>query len=361
MQGALDAARGGMCLATPNPSVGCVLVKDGVELARGHSQQAGGAHAEVMALRAAGERARGATTYVTLEPCSHHGRTPPCADALVAAGVARVVVALRDPNPLVAGQGLARLAAAGVDVVSGVLADAAREHHKGFLSRMVRGRPWLRVKVAASLDGRTALFDGQSQWITGTPARADVQRLRARSCAMLTGIGTVLADNPRLTVRDVQGMNWQGRQPLRVVVDSHWRTPPDAALFETPGVLIVGGDGDAARRQALAARGADTLVLAREGRVDLAALLALLGQRGCNEVTVEAGGELNGALLASGLVDELVLYQAPVLIGEGRGIAHFSLGQLSEKLTPRIVDRRMIGEDVRITMRWTDPSGWELQ
>ncbi|WP_284208418.1 bifunctional diaminohydroxyphosphoribosylaminopyrimidine deaminase/5-amino-6-(5-phosphoribosylamino)uracil reductase RibD, partial [Chitiniphilus shinanonensis] len=239
MQRALAQAARGACITSPNPSVGCVLVRDGVIVGAGHSQQAGGPHAEVMALRQAGDAARGATAYVTLEPCSHHGRTPPCADALVAAGVARVVVALTDPNPLVAGQGLARLRAAGIDVAAGVLRDAAQAHHKGFLSRMVRGRPWTRLKLAASLDGRIALRDGQSQWITGPAARADVQRLRARSCAMLTGIGTVLADDAQLTVREPQGVLWQGRQPLRVVVDSDLRTPPGARLLQTPGVLLV--------------------------------------------------------------------------------------------------------------------------
>ncbi|SMC25475.1 diaminohydroxyphosphoribosylaminopyrimidine deaminase [Andreprevotia lacus DSM 23236] len=355
MQHALALAKRGQCNTTPNPCVGCVLVRDGVIVGEGHSQQAGGPHAEVMAMRMAGDAARGATAYVTLEPCSHHGRTPPCADGLIAAGVVRVVAALRDPNPLVAGRGLSRLNDAGIPAQAGVLRDAALEHHKGFLSRMVRGRPWLRIKMAASLDGRTALADGQSQWITGPAARADVQRLRARSCAMLTGIGTVLADDPQLTVRDPQGVDWQGRQPLRVVVDSRLRTPPTAKLLQTPGVLIVAAQGDAARRQALQAAGAEVMLLAgTDGRVDLAALLDELGRRGMNEVTVEAGGALAGVLLQAGLVDEVILYQAPVLIGNGRGVAEFDLASLADKLTPRVFERRMVGDDQRITLRFTD-------
>ncbi|KAF0814159.1 Riboflavin biosynthesis protein RibD [Andreprevotia sp. IGB-42] len=355
MQQALVLAERGQCNTTPNPCVGCVLVRNGQIVGAGHSQQAGGPHAEVMAMRMAGDAARGATAYVTLEPCSHHGRTPPCADALIAAGIARVVVALRDPNPLVAGQGLARLNAAGLQTRSGVLRDAALAHHKGFLSRMVRGRPWLRVKIAASLDGRTALNDGQSQWITGPAARADVQRLRARSCAMLTGIGTVLADDPQLTVRDPAGVDWQGRQPLRVVVDSALRTPPAARLLGTPGVLIVAAAESAERRAALESAGAEVIVLAgSDGRVDLGALLLELGRRGMNEVTVEAGGALAGALLQQGLADEMVLYQAPVLIGEGRGTAEFSLARLADKLAPSVLERRLVGNDQRITLRFTD-------
>nr|WP_308417269.1 bifunctional diaminohydroxyphosphoribosylaminopyrimidine deaminase/5-amino-6-(5-phosphoribosylamino)uracil reductase RibD [Andreprevotia chitinilytica] len=349
MQRALMLAAQGQCMTTPNPSVGCVLVKDGVVVGEGHSQKAGGPHAEVMAMRIAGDAARGATAYVTLEPCSHHGRTPPCADALIAAGIARVVVALRDPNPLVAGQGLARLSAAGIEVESGVLHAAALEHHRGFLSRMVRGRPWLRLKLAASLDGRSALKNGQSQWITGPAARADVQQLRARSCVMLTGIGTVLADDPQLTVRDFD----IGRQPLRVVVDSALRTPPAAKLLQTPGVLIVAA-ADSERRAALEAAGAEVNVLAGpDGRVDLPALLLELGRRGMNEVTVEAGGQLAGAVLLAGLADEVVLYQAPVLIGEGQGMAQFNLTSLSDKLTPQVLERRMVGADERITLRFT--------
>ncbi|UXY17158.1 bifunctional diaminohydroxyphosphoribosylaminopyrimidine deaminase/5-amino-6-(5-phosphoribosylamino)uracil reductase RibD [Chitiniphilus purpureus] len=354
MQRALALAGRGACNTTPNPSVGCVLVRHGVIVGEGYSQPVGQAHAEVMALREAGAAARGATAYVTLEPCSHYGRTPPCADALIAAGVTRVVAALTDPNPLVAGQGLARLAAAGVAVESGVLRAVALEHHKGFLSRMLRARPWLRIKLAASLDGRVALKDGQSQWITGQAAREDVQRLRARSCAMLTGIGTVLADDPQLTVRLPQPEPWHGRQPLRVVLDSGLRLPTTARLLAQPGVLVV-GMRDGPNRVALEAAGAEVLLLpaAGQGRVDLAALLAELGRRGMNEVTVEAGGTLAGALLQAGLVDEVVLYQAPVLLGQGMPMAEFSLDRLADRLVPTVLSRRLVGADERIVLRFT--------
>ena len=360
MQLALRQAALGQNSATPNPCVGCVLVKDGQVVGAGFSQPAGGgvvqgapgAHAEVMALSMAGDLARGATAYVTLEPCSHHGRTPPCADALLKAGVVRVVAALTDPNPLVAGQGLARLAAAGVEVSSGVLHAAALEHHKGFISRMVRSRPWLTVKMGASLDGRTALANGQSQWITGPAARSDVQKLRARSCAMLTGIGTVLADDPQLTVREFV----IDRQPLRVVVDSQLRTPVSAKLFNQAGVLIVGAQDDELKRRALEAAGAEVLILAdAHGRVDLAALLNALGLRGCNQVTVEAGGVLVGALFQAGLVDEMLLYQAPVMIGDtAKGIATLDLSDLKHKLQAKVLERRLFGDDLRLTLRFTD-------
>ncbi|WP_255987746.1 bifunctional diaminohydroxyphosphoribosylaminopyrimidine deaminase/5-amino-6-(5-phosphoribosylamino)uracil reductase RibD [Chitinolyticbacter albus] len=356
MQQALRLAARGQCITSPNPSVGCVLVKDGMVVGAGHSQAAGGPHAEVMALRQAGETARGATAYVTLEPCSHHGRTPPCADGLIAAGVARVVAALRDPNPLVAGQGLARLAAAGVAVQSGLLREQALEHHRGFLSRMVRGRPWSRLKLAASLDGRIALESGESQWITGPAARADVQRLRARSCAMLTGVTTVLADDAQLTVREPQGVFWQGRQPLRVVLDSTLRTPASASLLQSSGVLVVGAF-DSPSRAVLEAAGAEVLLLpGANGRVDLAGVLAELARRGLNEVTVEAGGVLAGALLDAGLIDEIVLYQAPVLIGRGKPLADFTLASLAERQALSVIERRMVGEDLRTVLRYTDVS-----
>ncbi|NHQ85435.1 bifunctional diaminohydroxyphosphoribosylaminopyrimidine deaminase/5-amino-6-(5-phosphoribosylamino)uracil reductase RibD [Iodobacter sp. HSC-16F04] len=360
MQLALRQAALGQNSAAPNPSVGCVLVKNGHVVGAGFSQPAGGgvvkgapgAHAEVMALSVAGDLARGATAYVTLEPCSHHGRTPPCADALLKAGVVRVVAALTDPNPLVAGQGLARLAAAGLEVSSGLLHAVALEHHKGFISRMVRARPWLTVKMGASLDGRTALANGQSQWITGPAARSDVQKLRARSCAMLTGVGTVLADDPQLTVREFA----VERQPLRVVVDSLLRTPPGAKLFNQAGVLIVGAQENAAKRQALESAGAEVLILAdAHGRVDLAALLNELGRRGCNQVTAEAGGVLVGALFEAALVDEMLLYQAPVIIGDmAKGMAMLDLNDLNHKLQAKVVERRLVGDDLRLTLRFTD-------
>ncbi|GGP27431.1 bifunctional diaminohydroxyphosphoribosylaminopyrimidine deaminase/5-amino-6-(5-phosphoribosylamino)uracil reductase RibD [Silvimonas amylolytica] len=352
MQRALKQAARGQYYAPPNPSVGCVLVRDGEVVGEGHSQPAGHAHAEIMALRMAGERAAGATAYVTLEPCSHHGRTPPCADALVKAGVARVVAALRDPNPLVAGQGLARLRAAGVDVAHGLLAKEAADHHRGFLSRMIRQRPWLRLKIATSLDGRTALQNGQSQWITGPQARADVQRLRARSSAMLTGIGTVLADDAQLTARDID----IGRPLLRVVVDSRLRMPPTARMLQTPGVLIATAYAEESRAKKLTDAGAEILVCPDSaGQVDVAHLVHELGQRGCNEVTVEAGASLNGALLRAGLVDELVLYQAPILIGDSaRGTAWLELDDLANKHAPVVRERRMVGDDLRWDLRFTD-------
>lgn len=358
MQRALELAARGLQTTMPNPRVGCVLVKDDSVVGEGWHERAGEPHAEVHALRAAGPAAHGATAYVTLEPCSHHGRTPPCADALLAAGVARVVVAMADPNPQVAGRGLARLAAAGVAVECGLLGQEALQLNLGFVSRMQRGRPWLRIKTGCSLDGRTALPDGQSQWITSAESRADVQQLRARSCAMLTGIGTVLADDPQLTVRSVDC----GRQPWRVVVDSRLRLPPTAKLLQTRGVLVVCAESDVARRAALEAAGAEVLCLPGNGRVDLPALLAELARRGCNEVTVEAGAELAGALARAGLVDEWVIYQAPVLIGDpARGVATLGLTALADKLTPLRVEKTAVGPDLKWTLGFTDPAPWLAQ
>jgi diaminohydroxyphosphoribosylaminopyrimidine deaminase/5-amino-6-(5-phosphoribosylamino)uracil reductase len=354
---ALRHAEGGRLISTPNPSVGCVLVRDGRVIGLGHTQQAGGAHAEVMALRdaaAQGESTIGATAYVSLEPCNHHGRTPPCVDALLAAKLARIVVALVDPNPLVARQGIGRLEAAGVLVEVGLLGGEARESLKGFLSRMERGRPWLRLKIAASLDGKVALASGESQWITGPEARADVQRLRARSCAMLTGSGTVLKDDPQLTVRDIDGVPWTGRQPLRVVLDSRAQLSTSARVVSLPGsVLVATGHAPDAHVAALRLAGAEVLAMPdAHGRIDLAALLYELGQRGINEATVESGSRLNGAWLRSGLVDEIVLYQAPVLLGNGaQGMAEFSLERLADKLAPRVHDVRMVGSDTRYCLR----------
>ncbi|WP_432724168.1 bifunctional diaminohydroxyphosphoribosylaminopyrimidine deaminase/5-amino-6-(5-phosphoribosylamino)uracil reductase RibD [Jeongeupia wiesaeckerbachi] len=356
MQHALRLAARGLYTTTPNPRVGCVIVRDGVVIGEGWHVRAGEPHAEVHAVRAAGDAAHGATAYVTLEPCSHHGRTPPCADALIKAGVARVVAAMTDPNPQVAGRGLARLAAAGIETASGVLEAEARELNIGFISRMLRGRPWTRIKLAASLDGRIALDDGQSKWITGAAARADVQRWRARSCALLTSVDTVLADDAQLTVRDFA----VERQPLRVVVDSRLRMPADAALLRSRGVLVAAAiEAHAAPhgRAALEAAGAEVVLLPGEdGRVDLPALLDLLGQRGINELTVEAGGVLAGSLLQAGLVDELLLYQAPVLIGKGKAMADFALATLSERYAPRVIERRSVGDDLRWTLRFTDPA-----
>ncbi len=352
MARALQLARRGLYGTTPNPRVGCVLVRDGRIIGEGWHQQAGLPHAEAVALAAlaaAGVTARGATAYVTLEPCSHFGRTPPCADALIGAGVARVVVAMQDPNPLVAGQGLAQLAAAGIEVGSGLLQAEAAELNIGFVSRMTRGRPWLRLKVAASLDGKTALNNGASQWITGPAARRDAHAWRARSCAVLTGIGTVRDDNPRLSVREVQTT----RQPLKVVIDSRLETPPDAAVLEGGNVLIAAAQ-DGPRSAALRQRGAEIVILANaHGKVDLAALLLELGRRGINEVLAEAGTRLNGSLLGENCVDELLIYQAPLLMGDSaRGM--FGLAELTELAGARhlnIIERRMVGADCRIRAR----------
>ena len=350
MARAIALAARGRDTATPNPSVGCVIASSGRILGEGWHARAGEPHAEAMALAACTHSPRGATAYVTLEPCSHHGRTPPCADALVEAGLARVVAALDDPNPQVCGQGRERLLAAGIRVETGLLAAEAREAHLGFLARMTRGRPWMRIKSAASLDGRIALANGESRWITGEAARADVHALRARSCAMLTGVGTVLRDDPSLTVRDVPCF----RQPRRVVVDSRLEMPPTARILSGEPPLVLTVSEDRARRAALEARGAEIVTVAAiGGKTDLGAVARLLAERGFNEVTVETGARLNGSLLRAGVVDEIVLYLAPLLLGDAaQGL--FALPvfeQLGEALRPRIVDVRRIGEDIRITTR----------
>jgi diaminohydroxyphosphoribosylaminopyrimidine deaminase/5-amino-6-(5-phosphoribosylamino)uracil reductase len=354
MARALRLAQRGLYSTTPNPRVGCVMVRDGRVIGEGWHEKAGLPHAEASALAkivGAGETARGATAYVTLEPCSHFGLTPPCADALIEAGVARVVVAIQDPNPLVAGQGLTRLAAAGIEVAGGLLAAEAEELNIGFVSRMTRGRPWLRLKVAASLDGKTALNNGTSKWITGPDARRDAHAWRARSCAVLTGIGTVRDDNPRLTVREVKTT----RQPLRVVVDSRLETPPEAAVLEGGNVLIAAAQDDATRNAALRARGAEIVLLPNaQGKVDLANLMQELGRRGINEVLAEAGTRLNGSLLREACVDELLIYQAPMLIGDAaRGM--FGLAELTDLAGARrlnIIERRAVGADFRIRARF---------
>jgi len=360
LQAALDASRHSLTLSNPNPRVGCVLVAaDGRVIGTGHTQQAGGPHAEVMALRDAVSRSEptlGATAYVTLEPCSHFGRTPPCCDALLQARVARVVVACGDPNPLVAGRGLARLREAGVPVdlmpPDSPLALAVRELNIGFFHRMERGRPWVRMKLAASLDGITALGNGQSQWITGAEARADGHAWRARACAVLTGIGTVAEDNPRLDVRELP----VSRQPDLVVIDSHLRTPPDARLFEPAHggvgrrIHIFHAVPDAAAASALAARGARLQQLpGAGGKVDLKAMIEALGQLEINELHVEAGYKLNGSLLRAGLVDELLVYLAPTLLGEGAGLAHLgALERLSDGVQLRWTDMEPVGKDIRL-------------
>ncbi len=347
MARALRLAERGLHTTSPNPRVGCVLVKDGRVIGEGWHERAGEPHAEVHALRAAGEAARGATAYVTLEPCSHHGRTPPCANALIAAKVARVVSAMQDPNPLVAGQGLQKLSAAGIETECGLMEAAARELNVGFISRMTRGTPWVRSKIATSLDGRTALANGTSKWITGEAARRDVQHWRARSCAVLTGSGTVLADDPQLNVRGIETK----RQPLRVVLDSELRTSPAAKILQGGRTLIYTASSDAAKRQALQIAGAEVAMLAdADGKVDLSAVLRDLAQRGINEVLVEAGHTLNGALLKAGLVDELVLYLAPQLLGDAaRGLADLGeLTQLQQRVNLQWQDMRQVGSDLRI-------------
>ena len=356
MQRALALAASAIGLTEPNPRVGCVIAGDGWT-AEGHTQRAGEAHAEVMALRAAavqGRDTRGATAYVTLEPCAHHGRTPPCCDALIGAGIGRVVVALGDPFPQVAGEGLRRLRAAGIRVDVGLGADAARELNIGFLSRVQRGRPFVRMKIAGSLDGRSALDDGRSQWITGGAARTDGQHWRRRAGAVLTGVGTVLADDPRLDVREVA----TAHQPLRVILDSRLRTPPGARILAPPGeVLLVAADAGAPTASALRAAGAAVIALPLESgsgapRIDAAALLAELAARGVNELHVEAGPTLNGVLLQSGLVDELLLYVAPMLIGPGRPLATLpALPALEAAQRFQFIECLALGPDLRLRAR----------
>ena len=346
MARALQLAAQGLYTTSPNPRVGCVIVKDGRIIGEGWHQRAGTPHAEIHALKAAGDAARGATAYVTLEPCSHHGQTPPCAEALIEAGVARVVSAMRDPNPLVAGGGIDMLTLAGIQAEIGLLENEARALNPGFISRMTRQRPWVRLKTASTLDGKTALANGASQWITGEAARADVQKLRARACAILTGSGTVLADNPRMNVRDLD----IGRQPLRVIVDSALRTPPEATILPA---LIACHHADPAARTALEQAGAEVVELpGPDGRVDLAALLTLLAQRSINELHVEAGAALNGALLAAGLVDEWIAYMAPMAVGDdARGLfMQPTLTALANAARFKLTDVRQLGGDLRLTL-----------
>lgn len=355
---ALRLASDALLLTDPNPRVGCVLCDaDGRVLGQGHTQKAGGPHAEVMALRdaaAQGHSVEGATAYVTLEPCSHHGRTGPCCDALIAAGIGRVVASLADPNPLVAGQGFERLRAAGVEVEVGPGAAESRELNIGFFSRMVRKTPWVRLKVAASLDGKTGLENGVSQWITSEPARTDGHAWRARASAVLTGVGTVLEDNPRLDVRLVE----TPRQPHLVVVDSRLQTPPDAHIFIAGRpVWIYAAVRDEAKAAALEARGATVTCLANaDGKVDLGAMLKDLAARGVNELHVESGHKLNGSLIREGCVDELLVYLAPKLIGQGLDIASHihtdgSLTALTGALPLEFRSVDMLGPDIRILAR----------
>ena len=347
MTQALRLAAQGLYTTTPNPRVGCVIVKNGQCLGEGAHLKAGEPHAEVHALRAAGELARGATAYVTLEPCSHFGRTPPCADALVQAGISRVVVAMQDPNPLVAGQGIIRLQAQGVDVTVGVCEAQARALNPGFIMRMTQQRPYVRLKVAASLDGRTALANGTSQWITSPDARKDVHHWRAQSCAIMTGIGSILQDDSSLTVRDVA----TPRQPLRVIIDSYLRIPLHAKVLQDGHALVAYANADHARIEALQALGVRLLHAPNaQGQVDIAQVIQALAALPCNEVLIEAGAMLNGAVLQGGLVDELLLYYAPRLIGHAaRGMfALPELSQMSEVRDLNITDVRHFGPDLRI-------------
>jgi diaminohydroxyphosphoribosylaminopyrimidine deaminase/5-amino-6-(5-phosphoribosylamino)uracil reductase len=350
MAHALRLAENGMFTTQPNPRVGCVIAHGENVAGEGFHQRAGEPHAEVLALREAGERARGATAYVTLEPCAHHGRTPPCADALIAAGVARVVIAADDPFPQVAGRGVEKLRMAGIAVETGLMREVARELNIGFFSRIERARPWMRVKLAMSLDGRTALANGRSAWITGEAAREDVQRWRARSSAVLGGSGTVLADNPRLTVRLPSG---SGFMPLRVILDRQLRTPAGSHVLDgaVPTLLLHGAAATCTddrfaqvERVAMATHG---------GTMDLRAVLALLAGRGCNEVHVEAGPTLCGALFAGGLVDELLLYVAPLLLGDSaRPLLQLpALADMAARWQLRMVDQRMLGPDLRLRLR----------
>lgn len=355
MARALRLAERGACTTRPNPMVGCVLARAGEVVGEGWHERAGGPHAEVHALRAAGAQARGATVYVTLEPCAHHGRTPPCADALVAAGVGRVVAAMRDPFPQVNGGGFERLRAAGIEVDSGLMEAQARELNKGYLARVERGRPWLRLKFGASLDGRTALASGASKWITGEAARADVQRWRARASAILTGAGTVLADDPALTVRAPAPAACL--PPLRVVLDTQLRSLGCTKLRDgSAPTLYLHASG-------IAAPVLDGVEFAgvrlHEGRLDLGAALEVLAERGINEVQVEAGAELGGALLKAGLVDELLVYVAPLLLGgDARPLlAGLGIETMAERFALRTLDVRQVGEDLRLLLRPQDPPG----
>lgn len=350
---ALEWAARGMFITSPNPRVGCVIVRDGAVIGAGFTQPAGQAHAEVQALRdaaARGNDVRGATAYVTLEPCSHYGRTPPCADALVAAGIARVVAAISDPNPLVAGQGMAKLRAAGIETASGVLEQEAREINIGFFSRMQRGRPWVRMKAAASLDGKTALHNGQSQWITSADARQDGHWWRARACAILTGSGTVNQDDPQMTVRGID----TPRQPRRIVVDSRLQINPDARILEGGGTWIFAAKADPAKEALLRARGAEIIMLPNaHGKVDLPALMAELGRRQINELHVEAGSRLNGSLIEAGCVDELLLYLSPSLLGDAQGLFDLpALESLDGRRNLIFHEVRQIGADLRILARF---------
>ena len=365
MSRALMLAERGLYTTEPNPRVGCVLVADGEVVGEGWHVRAGEGHAEVNALAQAGERARGATAYVTLEPCSHFGKTPPCADALIKAGVSRMVAAMQDPNPQVAGNGLQRLREAGIAVECGLLEEQARALNPGFIKRMQQGLPWVRVKLAMSLDGRTAMASGESKWITGPAARADVQRLRARSGAVVSGADSVLLDDSALTVRaselglpSDEAAAAAERQPLRVLVDSLRRVPLEQRFFREAGPsLVISTSAEQAADDYLAAGSELLAVPGADGKVDLQAVLQILAERGCNEVLVEAGAGLSGAFWRAGLVDELIVYMAPRLLGsQARPLMQLPFESMSEAMDVAITDMRAIGQDWRITARPIFPS-----
>lgn len=353
MARAIELAKRGLYTTDPNPRVGCVIVKDGQVIGEGFHRKAGEGHAEVNALAMAGDKAKGATAYVTLEPCSHFGRTPPCSDGLIKAGIRHVVCAMKDPNPQVSGQGFAKLVEAGIDVTLGVLEDQARALNPGFIKRMESGMPFVRLKMAASLDGRTAMQSGESQWITGPAARQDVQRLRARSSAIVTGIESIKQDDSSLTVRAEElGLekDWADeiaqRQPLRVVLDSKGQISKDAKILQQPGTTLV------AVRHGVQLHGLETLPLNHDEQgLDLTALLKELALRQCNEVLVETGATLAGEFVRQGLVDEMVLYMAPCLLGsDARGLINWPMTTMAEKQTLNILDNRMVGQDIRLTL-----------
>ncbi len=360
MARALRLAEQGLWTTDPNPRVGCVLAKEGQIVGEGWHQRAGEAHAEIHALNAAGAQAKGATCYVSLEPCCHFGRTPPCSQALINAGVARVVAAMPDANPQVAGQGLQQLREAGIEVISGVLQRQAEALNPGFIQRMRDGRPFVRAKMAISLDGRSAMASGESQWITSREARRDAQALRARSSAIVTGIGTVLADDPSMTVRSAELPEYMPhpdplRQPLRVIVDNHLTMPTTAKMLSLPGkTLIFTATDDAETQQDLQAAGAEVVYLPnREGCVDFVLMYQDLAKREVNEVHLEAGANLAGAMLQARFIDELVIYMSPTLMGNNaRGLFHLPhLEQLAQRVHLEIVDIRAVGQDWRITAK----------
>ena len=353
MARALQLAAKGLYTTQPNPRVGCVVVKNGKIIGEGWHRKAGEPHAEIHALNQAGAQAKGATAYVTLEPCSHHGRTPPCADALVDADVSQVVIAMEDPNPQVSGQGVLRLREAGIEITTGVLEAQARELNPGFIKRMSSGLPYVRIKLAMSLDGRTAMASGESQWITGTAARNDVQKLRARSSAVVTAMGTILADDPSLNVRlsaQELGLDIPPHQPMRVILDSQLSCPQDARVFSLPGqTVILTCHPDPLSHDYT--HGEVVQVKDSNGRVDLLAAMHWLAEQEINEVHVEAGSVLCGALLDAGLVDEIVIYMAPHLMGDqAKGLFHLpGIQGMEQRLALHIKDIRMVGQDVRIT------------